>query len=65
MSDVLLVQNTRMEGSGYLGEILKNDGFEIIVVNAKHEQLPDKEFSLVVILGAPESANDDLAYLLA
>ena len=37
MSDVLLVQNTRMEGSGYLGEILKNDGFEIIVVNAKHE----------------------------
>ena len=65
MSDVLLIQNTRMEGSGYLGEILKNDGFEITPVNAKHEQLPDKEFSLVVILGSPESANDDLAYLLA
>ena len=65
MSDVLLVQNTRIEGSGYLGELLQNDGFEIISVNAKHEQLPEKNFSLIVILGAPESANDDLLYLQA
>ena len=65
MSDVLLVQNTSNEGSGYLGELLKNDGFEITSVNAKHEQLPEKDFSLVVILGAPESANDDLSYLQA
>ena len=65
MSDVLLVQNTRIEGSGYLGELLQKDGFEIISVNAKHEKLPDKDFSLVVILGAPESANDDLPYLQA
>ena len=65
MSDVLLVQNTRIEGSGYLGDLLKNDGFKITSVNAKHEQLPEKDFSLVVILGAPESANDDLPYLQA
>ena len=65
MSDVLLVQNTRIEGSGYLGDLLKNDGFEITSVNAKNEELPKKDFSLVVILGAPESANDDLPYLLA
>ena len=65
MSDVLLVQNTSNEGSGYLGELLKNDGFEITSVNAKHEQLPQKDFALVVILGAPESANDDLPYLQA
>jgi len=65
MSDVLLVQNTRIEGSGHLGDLLKNDGFEITSVNAKHESLPDKQFSLVVILGAPESANDDLPYLQA
>ena len=65
MSDVLLVQNTRIEGSGYLGELLQKDGFEITSVNAKHEKLPDKDFSLVVILGAPESANDDLDYLTA
>ena len=65
MSDVLLVQNTRIEGSGYLGELLQKDGFEITSVNAKHEKLPDLDFSLVVILGAPESANDDLPYLQA
>jgi len=65
MSDVLLVQNTRVEGSGYLGELLKNDGFEITSINAKHEKLPDTDFSLAVILGAPESANDDLPYLQA
>ena len=65
MSDVLLVQNSRIEGSGYLGDLLKNDGFEITLVNAKHEPLPKKDFSLVVILGAPESVNDDLPYLQA
>ena len=45
MSDVLLIQNTRIEGSGYLGELLKNDGFEITSVNAKHEPLPKTDFS--------------------
>ncbi|QLH03318.1 GMP synthase [Nitrosopumilus cobalaminigenes] len=65
MSRVLLVQNTRIEGSGYLGELLQKDGFDITSVNAKHDKLPDKDFSLVVILGAPESANDDLPYLQA
>lgn len=63
MSDVLLVQNTRIEGSGYLGELLQKDGFEITTVDAKNEKLPDKDFSLVVILGGPESANDNLDYL--
>ena len=65
MSKVLLVQNTRIESSGYLGELLQKDGFEITSVNAKHEKLPDENFSLIVILGAPESANDDLPYLQA
>ncbi len=64
MSDVLLIQNTRIEGSGYLGELLKNDGFEIKSVNAKHESLPKNNFSMIVILGAPESVNDDLPYLI-
>ena len=63
MSDVLLVQNTKIEGSGYLGSLLKDDGFKITSVNAKHEKLPEDNFSLAVILGAPESANDDLPYL--
>lgn len=63
MSDVLLVQNTQIEGSGYLGELLEQDGFEIHSIHTKTEKLPEKDFSLVVILGAPESANDDLPYL--
>jgi GMP synthase-like glutamine amidotransferase len=63
MSDVLFVQNNRIEGSGYLGDILKEDGFDIHLVHGKYEKLPEKEYSLVVILGAPESANDDLPYL--
>ena len=63
MSDVLLVQNTRIQGSGYLGDLLKADGFNITSINAKHDKLPNKDFSFVVILGAPESANDDLPYL--
>lgn len=63
MSDVLLVQNTRIEGSGHLGDLLKEDGFKINSIHARHEALPEDEFSLVVILGAPESANDDLSYL--
>jgi len=65
MSEILVVQNTRTEGSGYLGELLTNDGFTIHSVNAKHEKLPEKKYSLLVILGAPESANDDLPYLQA
>lgn len=63
MSDVLFVQNTRIEGSGYLGELVQEDGFEIQSVYAKEENLPEKDFSLIVILGAPESANDPLPYL--
>ncbi|MCE9617279.1 MAG: type 1 glutamine amidotransferase [Nitrosarchaeum sp.] len=65
MSEVLVIQNTRIEEIGYLGELLNKDGFVIHSVNAKHEKLPDKNYSLVIILGAPESANDDLPYLHA
>jgi GMP synthase (glutamine-hydrolysing) len=64
MSDVLVVQNTRIESSGYLGELLTRDGFDITSINAKHEPIPNKKFSLVVILGAPESANDNFPYLI-
>ncbi len=65
MSDVLIVQNVRTEGSGYLGDLLQKDGFKITSVNGKHEKLPEKDFSLIVILGAPESVNDELDYLKA
>ena len=38
MSNVLLIQNTRIEGSGYLGDFTKEDGLEITSVNAKHKK---------------------------
>jgi GMP synthase (glutamine-hydrolysing) len=65
MSGVLLIQNTRIEGSGYLGELLESDGFKIHPVYAKKESIPEDDYSLLVVLGAPESANDDLPYLRA
>jgi len=63
MPDVLVVQNTRIEGSGILGNLLKNDGFKIRQVFAKDEKLPQNDASFLIILGGPESANDDLSYL--
>lgn len=63
MSDVLVVQNTRIEGPGHLGNLLTDDGFNIHQIYAKNEKIPEKDFSFVIILGASESANDNLPYL--
>ena len=63
MTDVLVIQNTRIEGSGILGKLLENDGFKIKQVFAKNEKLPQNDASFLIILGGPESANDDLDYL--
>lgn len=63
MTNVLAIQNTRIEGSGLLGRLLDSDGFDIKYVNAKHENIPEDDFSFLVVFGAPESANDDLPYL--
>jgi GMP synthase (glutamine-hydrolysing) len=52
MSDVLIIQNTKIEGPGILGDLLTNDGFKTRTVS-----------SLLVVLGGPQSANDDLSYL--
>lgn len=42
---------------------MDNDGFKIKTVRAKKENIPENQHSLIVILGAPESANDNLPYL--
>ena len=52
MSDVLLVQNTRIEGSGYLGELLSNDGFDITSINAKHETIPEQKIFISSDIGS-------------
>src|SRR5712692_2529145 len=63
MSDILIIQNSRYEGPAFLGELLKADGFNTTTVLAKKEKIPVMDPRAVVILGAPESANDDLVYL--
>ena len=63
MSEVLIIQNTRLEGSGVLGELFANDGFKIRPVFAKKEKISQNDSSLLVVLGGPQSANDNLSYL--
>ena len=63
MSDILVIQNAKYEGLSNLGKLLKEDGFKTSIVFAKKEKIPESNHSAVVILGAPESANDDLWYL--
>ncbi len=63
MSNVLVIQNTKYEGLSGLGMLLSQDGFKTHLILAKKEKIPDLVHSAVIILGAPESANDDLQYL--
>lgn len=63
MSDILVVQNARLEGPGELGKLFQSDGFLLDVVFAKKEKIPSLDHTMVMILGAPESANDNLEYL--
>ncbi len=63
MSNVLVLQNAKYEGLASLGELLEQDGFKIKTVFTKQEKIPEIDSALVIILGAAESANDDLFYL--
>lgn len=63
MPDILVVQNAKYEGLAGLGKLLEEDGFKITTVFAKKEKIPQLDSSVVIVLGAPESANDDLPYL--
>lgn len=63
MGQVLAIQNTKNEGIATLGKLFEEDGFGITTVLAKKEKIPSIDPRVIVILGAPESANDDLPYL--
>lgn len=63
MSNVLVIQNTLLEGTGVLGELLSSDGFKIVQMLAKNEKLPKNDYAILVVLGAPQSVNDNLSYL--
>lgn len=63
MQKVLVIQNARLEGPGTIGELLESDGFQLETVFAKREKIPSLDHRMVLVLGAPESANDSHAYL--
>jgi GMP synthase-like glutamine amidotransferase len=63
MADVLVLQNSKIEGSGVLGNLLESDGFTLRTIYAKENKIPTDNFSLLVVLGATESANAIYSYL--
>jgi GMP synthase-like glutamine amidotransferase len=63
MSKVLVIKNAGLEGPGTIGELLRSDGFDLEIISAKKQKIPPLDHSMVLVLGAPESANDDLQYL--
>ena len=63
VADVLVVQNSGIEGPGNLGRLLEQDGFAVRTVHAKRERIPADLHSVLVVLGGPESANDRLPHL--
>lgn len=63
MTQVLVLQNSPLEGPGLLGRMFEDDGFDVHVVDARHDRFPMGGFNVLVALGAPESANDDRDYL--
>ncbi len=63
MDNVLVIQNTISEGLGLFQRLLESDGYVIETIHAKQEKIPSKRYSLLIILGAPESVNDNLGYL--
>ncbi len=63
MSNILVIQNARHEGLSGLSQLLEADGFVTEIIFAKKEKIPELNHSVVIILGAPESANDNLSYL--
>ena len=63
MSDILVIQNTKYEGLSAIGKLLEEDGFKTQITFVKKEKIPTVNHSAVIILGAPESAKDNLSYL--
>ena len=65
MDNVLVIQNTGLEGLGLFRQHLESDGYAIETIQAKQEKIPSKRYSFLIILGAAESVNDNLGYLSA
>jgi GMP synthase-like glutamine amidotransferase len=67
MSELLIVQNISREGPGLLDQVLKDAGIPYDLVNLdKGETFPDpRNYKAVVVLGGPDSANDQTEKMTA
>lgn len=63
MARALVLQNSPLEGPGLLAGLLEGDGHEVEVLDARRGGLERSGFGLLVVLGGPEGANDDLPHL--
>jgi GMP synthase (glutamine-hydrolysing) len=59
------VQNIACETLGTLEQMFRNDGFEILKINAQYDLIPasSKSYSAIVILGGPMAVYHGLSYL--
>ena len=62
MTEILVIQNAAIEGIGQLGKMLESDGYTLKTINAKQEKIPQKKFPFLIILGSPDSVNDNLSH---
>ena len=67
MEDILIVKNVSVEGPGLLQGILEEQRISFKVVDLENgEKLPDPSvFKGIVVLGGPDSANDQTDKILA
>ncbi len=63
MSDVLVIQNSKIETLGNLKYLFEYDGFNLQKIMATNEKFPQDNFLALIILGGPENANEKFDYL--
>lgn len=67
MSELLIVQNISREGPGLLEQVLKDENVDFDLVDLdKGQEMPTLDgYKALVVLGGPDSANDDTAKMTA
>ncbi len=62
---ILSVQNIACETLGTLEQMFRNDGFEIVKIDAQSDPVPasSRGYDAIVILGGPMAVYDNLPYL--
>lgn len=63
MPSVLVLQNNSYETLGTLETLLRNDNYSITTLCAWHDDISKNNYDMLIILGAPQNANDSLSYL--